>query len=154
MLQERCRQAHGKVPASTISTLSVPQSIYVAYADDRQAQRTLASTANLATSLGLRPRKSRPCSLPCPAFCCKSISSLRGPSAFRDLRARESPRHCQQRYIAVLLKEITIDPTALLPMLFAKDSRASWAPTRLDCSCTRWPDQHPLAAARPRETRL
>lgn len=28
----------------------------------------------------------------------------------------------------------------------AKDSRASWAPTRLNCSCTRWPDQHPLAA--------
>lgn len=31
--------------------------------------------------------------------------------------------HCQRRYVAVLLKEITIDPTALLPMLFAGDSQ-------------------------------
>lgn len=31
--------------------------------------------------------------------------------------------HCQPRYIAVLLKEITIDPTALLPRLFAGDSQ-------------------------------
>lgn len=75
----------------------------------------------------------------------------------RDLRARESPGHCQPRYITAPRKEITIDPTALLPMLFAgtaKDSRASWAPTRLACACTRWPDQHPLAATRPRERRL
>lgn len=31
--------------------------------------------------------------------------------------------HCQLRYITVPLKEITIDPTALLPMLFAGDSQ-------------------------------
>lgn len=31
--------------------------------------------------------------------------------------------HCQQCYIAILLKEITIDLTALLPMLFAGDSQ-------------------------------
>lgn len=73
-MHERCRQVGGNVPASTISTLSVPQSVNVAYADDRRAQRKLASTANLATPLGLRPRKSCPCFLPCPAFCCKSIS--------------------------------------------------------------------------------
>lgn len=68
----------------------------------------------------------RPASSPFP-------SSLGGPSAVRDLGARESPGHCQPRCIAAPRKEITIDPTALLPVLFAgtaKDPRASWAPTR------------------------
>lgn len=35
----------------------------------------------------------------------------------------EAQCHRQQRDVAVLLKEITIDPTALLPMLFAGDSQ-------------------------------
>lgn len=88
-----------------------------------QAQKELASTANLATSLGLRPRK--PILVPFPVH-----RTAACPFPSREDRLHLEPSmpgkarcHCQPHYIAVLLKEITIDPMALLPVLFAGDSQ-------------------------------
>lgn len=131
---DRCRtEAPGSSPSSPISTLGASQCLRGSCAD-RRRRESLPPQPTWQRLLGagqdspvLVPRPvQRPASNPFP-------SSLGGPSAVRDLRARESPGPCQPRYITAPRKEITIDPTALLPMLFAgtaKDSRASWAPTR------------------------
>lgn len=116
------QQARGNVAASTISSLSGPQSVYGAIPMTGKHRKSWLLQPTWQHLLG--SGQESPILVP---------FSARRTAACPFLSDEEKQLHlepsvpgkaqCQPHYIAVLLKEITIDPMALLPMLFAGDSQ-------------------------------
>lgn len=117
------QQARGNVAASTISSLSVPQSVYRAIPMTGKHRKSwfLQPTWQSLLGSGQESPTLVPFSVHCTAAC--PFLSYEKQLHLEPSVPGKAQCHCQPHYIAALLKEITIDPTALLPMLFAGDSQ-------------------------------
>lgn len=117
------QQACGNVAASTISSLSVPQSVYEAIPMTGKHRKSwlLQPTWQPPLGSGQESPNLVPISAHHTAAC--PFLSYENQLHLEPSVPEKAQCHCQPHYIAVLLKEITIDPTALFPMLFAGDSQ-------------------------------
>lgn len=117
------QQARGNVAASTISSLSVPQSVYGAIPMTGKHRKSWLLQPTWQPLLG--SGQESPILVPFSAHrtAAGPLLSYEKPLHLEPSVPGKAQCHCQPHYIAVLLKEITIDPTALLPMLFAGDSQ-------------------------------
>lgn len=117
------QQACGNVAASTISSLSVPQSVYGAIPMTGKHRKSWLLQPTWQPLLG--SGQESPILVPFSAHrtAAGPFLSYEKPLHLEPSVPGKAQCHCQPHYIAVLLKEITIDPTALLPMLFAGDSQ-------------------------------
>lgn len=152
MLRGRCRQARGYISTSPIS---ICQCLQVSTWLLPMTGRPTASWFLLPTWQSLLgPGQPRPVLVPIHVQ-----HSEPGRQAHLEtyVATGKARGHCQPHSIAVLRKEITTDPTALLPMLFAGDSQGF--PCQLGSHTAQlflhqMARPTPSGCARPRETRL